>query len=132
MCIADPLRTQRLSMDRTGADVFQRTASLMPTYRSPQRLKPTRLPNLPFEAHSRSTRTLLQSSQLPDFQPPALARREDQSRPRTSSSFMSGTLSCCVLPSDSRVALCPALCSHILRFCAGPMARTQCQARLLG
>ena len=83
---AEPLRTQRLSMDRTGADIFQRSQSLSPVYVSPSKLKgQSRLPSLPFEAHSRSTRSLLQSSQPPEYAPPPL----DQ-RPGTSSSFMSG------------------------------------------
>ena len=105
-CRTEPLRSQRLSMDRTGADVFQRTASLRPNYRSPQKFKPARLPTLPFEAYSASTRSFLQSSQLPDITPAALPAQGDQTRPRTSSSFMSGEWGCmpCVL---CPLAVCP-------------------------
>lgn len=80
------MRTQRLSLDRNGADVFSRTMSLQPNYVSPSKLRgPSRLPTLPFEAHSRSTRSFLQSSQPPEFVPKDIS----MDRPGTSSSFMS-------------------------------------------
>lgn len=116
-------------MDRTGADVFQRTASLRPNYRSPQKFKPARLPTLPFEAYSASTRSFLQSSQLPDITPAALPAQGDQTRPRTSSSFMSGEWGCmpCV-----PCPCCVPVYHQTLSMCCWSWSVAQFQARQLG